>query len=227
MCASPRTQIKDLIGKKFGNLTVAAYDGKRKGSHYWLCRCDCGNEKVVSQSHLQNGHTKSCGCLRNIAGDLTGKVFGELTVVGPAEKRGGRKYWNCICSCGESTVVSQDNLINGHTKSCGHLAREVQSSNLKLVDGTSVVMLEKSKNRLVSSNTSGHTGVYKAHKRNMWTAQISFKGKTYYLGTFHNIEDAIKARKKGEEMHDAFIEGYYNSREESAADDSSNNTNND
>jgi len=210
MCASPRTQIKDLIGKKFSNLTVIAYDGKRKGSHFWLCRCDCGNEKVVSQSHLQNGHTKSCGCLRNLVGDLTGKTFGELTVMEPAEKRSGKLYWNCKCSCGKDVVVSQDNLVNNHTKSCGHIAREVQANNLKLVDGTSVVMLEKTKERRVANNTSGHTGVYRANKRNTWTAQISFKGKTYYLGTYPNIEDAVKARKRAEEVvFDEFLNWYY------------------
>lgn len=30
---------------------------------YWLCKCECGNETIVSAQHLKNGHTKSCGCL--------------------------------------------------------------------------------------------------------------------------------------------------------------------
>jgi hypothetical protein len=29
----------------------------------FLCKCDCGNEKVVILSNLNNGSTKSCGCL--------------------------------------------------------------------------------------------------------------------------------------------------------------------
>jgi hypothetical protein len=31
---------------------------------YWLCRCDCGNEREVTGSALMNGTSTSCGCLR-------------------------------------------------------------------------------------------------------------------------------------------------------------------
>ena len=54
---------KDWIGKRFGRLTVVEYAGKWDGSHHWKCRCDCGNETVVTQSNLKVGHTMSCGCL--------------------------------------------------------------------------------------------------------------------------------------------------------------------
>jgi len=57
-----RPPLKDWIGHRFGYLTVTSYEGKRNGSHFWICRCDCGNETVVSQSSLQSGHTCSCGC---------------------------------------------------------------------------------------------------------------------------------------------------------------------
>ena len=30
----------------------------------FLCRCDCGNEKVVRLCYLRRGTTKACGCLR-------------------------------------------------------------------------------------------------------------------------------------------------------------------
>jgi hypothetical protein len=29
---------------------------------YWLCRCECGNEKSVSAYDLRSRHSKSCGC---------------------------------------------------------------------------------------------------------------------------------------------------------------------
>lgn len=52
--------------------------------------------------------------------DLTGKKFGKLLVVG---KAGVNKYrnctWNCLCECGNETVVSGGNLIRGNTTSCG------------------------------------------------------------------------------------------------------------
>jgi ribosomal protein S27E len=50
---------------------------------YWKCRCDCGAIKTVAGTALRNGDVKSCGkglCYPT-AKDLTGKQFGELTVI--------------------------------------------------------------------------------------------------------------------------------------------------
>jgi hypothetical protein len=59
------SNIKNLEGKKFGRLTVLEQAGRDK-HHYviWKCRCDCGNEALVSSHYLAPGKTKSCGCLR-------------------------------------------------------------------------------------------------------------------------------------------------------------------
>lgn len=53
--------------------------------------------------------------------DMAGKKYGELTVKEFAGKFKGHKYWKCICSCGEQTVVEGGNLRNGNTRSCGHI----------------------------------------------------------------------------------------------------------
>jgi len=54
----------DLIGKRFGKLTPIKYIGKNKyGKSLLLCKCNCGNEKIIVGSSLKSGHTKSCGCL--------------------------------------------------------------------------------------------------------------------------------------------------------------------
>lgn len=53
--------LKDLTGQRFGRLTVVKLD--RTGKHtYWLCKCDCGNEKVIRSDCL--GAVRSCGCLK-------------------------------------------------------------------------------------------------------------------------------------------------------------------
>ena len=49
---------------RFGRLTLVAMAEPRKGQPHGLCRCDCGEEKVIAMSSLRNGLTKSCGCLR-------------------------------------------------------------------------------------------------------------------------------------------------------------------
>lgn len=60
-----RPPLKDLIGRRFGMLTVVSYARKEKGFHVWRCRCDCGNMTDVRQSNLQSGTTTSCGCRRS------------------------------------------------------------------------------------------------------------------------------------------------------------------
>lgn len=55
--------MKNLINKRFNQLTVLSYSHKQSIKHHiWNCLCDCGNYTKVSQTHLTTGHTKSCGC---------------------------------------------------------------------------------------------------------------------------------------------------------------------
>lgn len=58
------SKIIDLTGQKFGRLTLLRFVEKRKSRAFWLCKCDCGNEKIVGVPNLKNGGIKSCGCLR-------------------------------------------------------------------------------------------------------------------------------------------------------------------
>jgi len=53
--------------------------------------------------------------------DLTGKQFGELTVISFShmDYRHCAK-WLCLCSCGCGTVVDASHLRSGHTTTCGH-----------------------------------------------------------------------------------------------------------
>lgn len=58
----------ELIGMKFGRLTVVEYAGKQEGQVMWRCRCDCGNYLCTSTHQLRGRKTRSCGCLqRDIA----------------------------------------------------------------------------------------------------------------------------------------------------------------
>lgn len=55
----------DIIGKRFGRLTVVCLDkkGNTPRKSMWLCKCDCGNTTSVLGSSLISGNTNSCGCL--------------------------------------------------------------------------------------------------------------------------------------------------------------------
>lgn len=56
----------DLIGQKFGKLTVI--DKTRNGNKprpRWVCKCECGNIiNTPTTNSLTSGNTKSCGCIK-------------------------------------------------------------------------------------------------------------------------------------------------------------------
>jgi hypothetical protein len=61
---SPHHRFVNLEGRQFGKLRVLTrygYAGKRPRIT-WLCKCDCGNEKIVVGESLTQGRTTSCGC---------------------------------------------------------------------------------------------------------------------------------------------------------------------
>lgn len=48
---------------RYGRLTIIGEGGRVGGRPAALCRCDCGNERVVRLRNLEIGKTQSCGCL--------------------------------------------------------------------------------------------------------------------------------------------------------------------
>ena len=142
-----REKSMDLIGQKFGKLTVTKpynyIDGDpktRKIGAWWYCDCDCGNKDVVAKgAYLRAGRIKSCGCLnlemshlKNTI-NLTGQRYGMLTVIEEQQNMKDVKnkgtYWRCVCDCGNETIVSSNQLRTGGTMSCGCL----QSKNELLI----------------------------------------------------------------------------------------------
>lgn len=62
-----KVKYKELEGKYFGFWKIIKIDGSRKyGRPTALCRCQCGNEKLVNIYTLIKGKSKSCGCLAKI-----------------------------------------------------------------------------------------------------------------------------------------------------------------
>lgn len=59
--------IKNLAGEKVGRLEVLHFDKRIRYKHgtriYWMCRCECGNQKSVRSDHLRQEKVRSCGCL--------------------------------------------------------------------------------------------------------------------------------------------------------------------
>ena len=64
--------------------------------------------------------------LAGMAADITGQVFGRLTVIQLSDERNRDRdrLWLCLCQCGSETMVIARLLRNGATQSCGCLRRE-------------------------------------------------------------------------------------------------------
>ncbi len=112
---------------------IVEYEGKKKFKiHPWdlprsshqkvLVTCyKCKKERFVEFRTL---NSNICKC------DLSGRVFGRLTVLEYAKKldKVGHKYWLCQCTCGNKKVIQGSNLIQGDTTSCGCFHREQTST---------------------------------------------------------------------------------------------------
>lgn len=73
-----------LIGQTFGRLTVignapnyVSISGQRHAQ--WICRCECGTEKVIRSSDLRAGRTTSCGCWRSESTTARSHRHGQST----------------------------------------------------------------------------------------------------------------------------------------------------
>ena len=72
-----RTDIKKLIGQRFGRLVVVADGGNQSLHSYVLVLCDCGKEKLILTHSVTSGITKSYGCLHKEKFSASRRTHGE------------------------------------------------------------------------------------------------------------------------------------------------------
>ena len=202
---------KIKIGSVHGYLRVLEDLGMQQANpdtrkRVYRCQCEyiaegsnhkCG--KIVDVPIARLGkRTKSCGCLHSKGRRINieiGARFGRLTVLS-LYTRGARHRYMCRCDCGKRKVILAKDLRESGTKSCGCL---------KIEDGANILMMRLE--RTISSNTSGTTGVDWFRRKGEWRARITLKGKTYHLGLFDKLEEAVAARQKAEaELFKPFLE---------------------
>lgn len=202
-----------LIGQKFGKLTVVEQvSSTPKGQRRWLCKCDCGGEHIATTNNLNSGKTTNCGCKKSP--DLTGKVYGRLTVIGRSDKRNSRgarttPMWECRCECGNIVYKATDTLTNPDESMCqechNRLAPEKARQCAGFVGGTQISKI-KNMNPATASST-GVRGVYFEKRTGRYRARLKFKGKILNFGSYRTIEEATAARKTAEqEYFGAFLE---------------------
>lgn len=158
--------LKDETGKRYGRWTVLEKaESNDRGDAYWLCRCDCGTERVVKGGSLRSGDSKSCGCYhrevsaetaaRNFSRPIEpGTRFNRLIVLEPMGSDGTYLTYKCRCDCGNEIVTRSNSLRTGNTQSCGCLNRERVESAVTThgMSGTKVFNRWRSRVRLESDS---------------------------------------------------------------------------
>lgn len=73
----------DMAGKRIGKWTVIEQAKHGQYGTYWVCRCDCGNERIVRGWSLRHGGSLSCGCENGSYkhGDCAGGKLKRLRVI--------------------------------------------------------------------------------------------------------------------------------------------------
>jgi hypothetical protein len=147
-CFRREKDVVDLLGKKFGRLTVIERNGSKGHKALWLTVCDCGTQITIPGDSLTSGNTRSCGCYKiervvrlghaNVK-DLTGQTFSRLSVQYRDGTKDSHAMWLCRCSCGVEKSISSASLVRGDTTSCGcyqaEIARESRIALIKDLTG--------------------------------------------------------------------------------------------
>ncbi len=220
----------NLIGIRFGRLVVVERADDyvtTKGKRYtqWLCKCDCGNEKIVRTTSLKSGDSKSCGCLMKESILKSNKKYNTYDLSG--------EYGIGYTSKGEEfyfdiedydrikdycwylhrgyviSVEAQTNkeiyfhrlilpyMSNRVIDHINHQTNDNRKNNLRIVTQSENQMNKKKQ----SNNTSGVTGVYYDNKYNRWYSVINYNKNVLHLGHYNKFDDAVKARKEAEEKY--------------------------
>lgn len=151
-----KRNLRDLTGQTFGRWTVIEKAERPPNvssatGSWWMCECGCEQhtKRIVRGMSLTSGKSQSCGCLhKEIVSalnftDLTGKRFGDLTVIQQTEaletnKNKSATYWLCRCSCGNEVIVIASNLNNGHTTSCGCINSKGEKKIIQILSDNNI-----------------------------------------------------------------------------------------
>jgi hypothetical protein len=105
----------------------------------WLCRCECGNLKLIRGYDLISNRVKSCGCLYkerciglNYIKEEIGSRYKRWTIIGKGGKNTkGNAMWICKCDCGTIREINGSRLRHGQTTSCGCYRTEQNKTRCK------------------------------------------------------------------------------------------------
>ena len=217
--------MENIIGKKFGRLTVLekTKEKNKYGSYFYKCRCDCGNIHLVISRDLKDNSTKSCGCLHK---DSSIKNLSKIPnkfipnkieekedyIILKVESKG--YIYDCLIDKEDYEKIKE---YKWHLNKFGYIITNSKKQNGKRIhrmimnyEGKNVIdhinhnRMDNRKCNLRICNLAENSwnrkskGYYYIKKENRWSASIMKNGKYIYLGYFKTEEEAKEARRQAE-----------------------------
>ena len=203
-----RSNPDDIVGNKYGRLTVIAFSHRTEKGLWYKCQCDCGNVVVEQKSHLTNYPNITCGDCTKIVqeGDHMRYICknGDSFIFDAADIDIVSKHRWCIGDGYPQCVNDED--PEGPRLKLSRMLLNIQSSTIAADHINGDTRDNRRKNlraanysqnnwnsKIPKTNTSGYKGVSWRESVNKYIARIGINNKTYHIGSFCDPIEAARA----------------------------------